>query len=201
MGKETSTLVQTEPHLYQRVEATGKLFNSHFNPVYFEVENGQVKRMSGDFLPLPSGHTVPWLVASALLTIVAVLYLIITPLILQLGKLLHKKDDVTALSANVRMQKLASLLLLTGTAIVLNNIVLVVRMLINNYRSFSEVRLQVLLNYPLATVAAVLSIVLIININRATCTKKQKIFYWTTVSVIVVFVGILAKWQFFTLLA
>jgi hypothetical protein len=90
---------------------------------------------------------------------------------------------------------------LCGTAIFLNNALLILRMLVNNYRSFSEMRPQILLNYPLAAAAAIIISLTLVNFKKAELTKRQKTFCIVNVIMTAVLIGLLAEWQFFTVLS
>ncbi|MTI96687.1 MAG: hypothetical protein FH749_14645 [Firmicutes bacterium] len=197
MGGQSATLVQTRPYVFERDEAEG-LLNYIFDMVYFEVVDGRVQRMSGDLLPLPPGRTRPWLMASILIAGFSVLYFSVSPVILLIKKLRSKRRTSYD---TFYWRRYMGLLTLTGTAVLANNALLIARMLIDNYRSFAQVRIHVLINYPLFVLAAVLILATILQWRRSRLTRGQKFWTLTTIFTMLAFAGLLANWQFLTLLA
>jgi len=194
MVGQTATLVQTKPYVYQKIDSDGTLFKYQFNKVYFDVSNGKVQRISGDYLPLSTGRTMPWLIVSLLIVIISALYFIITPIVLLIGKWRYKKVDAKVPPLNSRVQKIVALLVLCGTATIINNAVLIIRILINTYRSFAEVKIHIFLNYPLVILAALLSILVMMNWKRAT--TRQKVFLGATIFITATFMSTLISWGF-----
>jgi CubicO group peptidase (beta-lactamase class C family) len=179
MAGQTSTLVQTSPYVYQRIDSDGTIFKYHFDKVYFEMEDGKVQRISGDFLPLPAGRTMPWLIVWLFGFVTSALYLMIMPVILLMRRLYRKTRHVktsSKKSTNVHIVRMTVLLMLFGMLMLINNIILVMRMLLNNYRSFAEIRIHILLNYPLAISIAVLTAAVIVFWNKTRFSKGQKVF-------------------------
>ena len=203
LAGQTATLVQTSPYVFQRVEANGDILKYHFGKVYFEVANGKVQRMSGDFLPLPRGRTMPWLITSLVIVIVSAIYFITAPIVLLIGKLrkMRKKNEDIKTFRDKKVHRIFTLLVLSGTATLINNAVLIARMLMNNYRSFYEIRPHILLNYPLVIVAAILIISLLINWRSAGLSKRQKALYLVTIGVMTAFICTLISWQFLNVIA
>lgn len=197
LAGQTSTMVQTKPHVYECVDANGPIFEYHFKTVYFEVSDGKVVRMSGDYVPLPKGRTEPWLIASAIIAVASILYFLITPLVLFVRKL-FRKNKAPNKSA---FRKVLLLLTLNGTALIANNLVLLLRMLMHNYRSFHEFRIHILLNYPIIALAIVLGVMLILKWKSANGSKRQKIFGIITLILIIALMIILVNWQFLNVFA
>lgn len=201
MAGQTSTLVQTAPYVYQRTEAHGSIFKYHFGKVYFDLEGGEVKRISGDFVPLPSGRSIPWLITSLVIAFVSAAYFILTPLVLLMIGLRRKKKRLSESSPKHLMSKLHTLLVLCGTATVINVSILIMRMLSNNYRSFSEVKIHILLNYPLIALASLLIIILALRWNDVKLSKYRKLFYVASAVIMVSLTIMLINWQFFDVIA
>lgn len=92
------------------------------------------------------------------------------------------------------------LLVLCGTALLVNNAALVVRMLLNNYRSFSEVRIHILSNYPLMALAMIAGILTLLAWKQAKPSPGQKFFGLVTIGAMLVLTALLVDWQFLNLL-
>ncbi|MCK9221162.1 MAG: beta-lactamase family protein [Limnochordia bacterium] len=193
MSAETATLVQIAPYVYQRVDADGPIFKYHFGTVYFDVSDGKVQRVSGDFLPLPTKRATPWLITSLLMLIVSASYFSIIPLAFLLRRW-RKRSSLT------KYEKRNMLLVLCGTALLVNNAALVVRMLLNNYRSFSEVRIHILSNYPLMALAMIAGILTLLAWKQAKPSPGQKFFGLVTIGAMLVLTALLVDWQFLNLL-
>jgi len=201
MAGQTSILIQTAPYVFQRMESQGSLFKYHFGTVFFDVEDGNVERISGDFIPLPKGRTMPWLLTNLAIAAISAAYFIITPFLLLITKLYRKKKKRSESSPHHFVSRLHTLLVLCGSATIINASILVMRMLSNNYRSFSEVKIHILLNYPLIGLAAVLAIFLIVNFKGAKLSNRHKIFYASTVLILTSLMGVLINWHFFDVIA
>jgi len=195
---QTSTLVQTSPFVFQRVEAHGDILASHFGTVYFQVEDGEVVRMSGDYLPVLGLRTRPWQFISMGLALAALLFFLITPFVLLIGKVRRR---IRRGGKSRLVNRLTAVQVFCGTALIINNLVLVVRMLENNYRSFAEVRIHVLLNYPLAIIAALLTVAIAFGWKKIHTSKGQRAFSLVTVALLATLIGLLYNWQFFVLVA
>lgn len=130
MAGQTSILVQTDPYVYQRIDASGSIFKYHFGTVYFDVTDGKVHRMSGDYVPLPRGRTISWLIASLFIAAMSGAYFMITPIVLLIARLRRKKDEFKESSHNRLVRKINTLLVLCGTATLINVAVLVMRIII-----------------------------------------------------------------------
>lgn len=195
---QNSTLVQTSPYVFERVNANGPILEYYAGKLYFEVENGAVTRISGDYLPLPAGRTMPWLIASLIIVVISAVYLVVAPVVLLVCKLRKRK---TAVRTHVKdSRRYFKLVVLSGASLLINNAVLVLRMLMNNYRSFSEFRFQIMLNYPLAVLAALFAVLSIVFWKSSHLTNKNKVFGIASIVMVALFIGTLLSWQFFCLL-
>lgn len=83
----------------------------------------------------------------------------------------------------------------SGFLLVVNSLVLVIRMLIDQYRSYSEIRLQLLLNIPLAAVG-ILSVLISLIGWKNVETKKQRFMLISTILFFLTLIYLLIKWQF-----
>lgn len=198
IGGQKATLRQTAPYVFERVEAIGPVLQYHLGTVYFEVTDGEVLRMSGDYLPLPKGRTMPLLIASLLALILSILYFLIAPIVLLLQKI-RRRNRPLAQSDGGTLYRTASLLIFTGTVAVINNGLLIARMLINNYRSFSEMQIHLYLNYPLLVISLILIVLMVKNWRDDKPSGWQRIHYILTVVILILFWLVLSNWQFFNI--
>lgn len=195
LAGQTSTMIQTSPYVYQCEDANGSIFEYNFKTVYFEVSDGKVVRMSGDLMPLPKARL--WLNLSLLFAMLSTLYFLIAPLVILIRKLIRKNKRQNKSA----YKKVFLLLVLNGTALVANNTILLLRMLMNNYRSFYEFRIHILLNYPLVILAAVLGVLLIVKRKGANLSRVQKILSLITIILIAALIILLISWQFLNVIA
>lgn len=200
MGGQRGTFLQTRPYVYQRVAAEGAIFEHHFQNVYFEVVDGTVTRVSGDFLPLPPGRALPRLFLSVAVAVLSGLYFLFAPLVLLAGMVRRRRPGAEGLRRGHATGGGFRLLVLSGTALLLNNGALVVRMLRNNYRSFAEVRWHIVLNVPLAVCAAVAILAAGWHWYKGRYSKGQKARVFITMLLLLALLATLFDWQFFTLL-
>lgn len=206
MGGQSAIMRQTAPYLFERVEASGPIFQYYVGKVFFDVKDGAVRRMSGDFLPLPPGRTLPWLIASLAAVAASVLFLaaaLLVGSVRRLARAFRRKGSATseALASQSRhAQRLAAWLLVFGGALLLNNAVIILRMLMDNYRSFAEFRFQVILNYPLGAAAAVLIVLTAVHGLRQQRPLRWRLFNGMAIVLMASLMATLVHWHFFTLL-
>ena len=159
------------------------------------MNDGAVHRMSGDFLPLPAGHTIPWLWADAIAAVVCVLFFLIAPFIFVIRSLRRRKKNAGSPVLDRRIQEAYVILVLSGTALLCNNVVLVWRMLSNNFRSFAEVLPQIVINDALGLIALAAGIAAVIP-GKNGPSKKQRVLFVISAALMAVFIAVLMKWQF-----
>ncbi|SHE79299.1 serine hydrolase domain-containing protein [Alkalibacter saccharofermentans] len=192
MAGQTSTLVQTRPYVFERTESQGAIFDYHFRTIYFEAANGKVQRLSGDFLPLPGGRTMPWLLTFLAVAVISTSYFVIAPIALLVRRLWQKKRGFKYDETS----KIVTFMMLCGTGLIINNALLAMRMLYNNYRSFSEMRIHILLNNSLVASTALLLILLVRRWQALGLSKAQKVLLLVTVGILVALIAVLINWQF-----
>lgn len=200
MAGQTATLVQTHPYVFERVEAEGTLFEHNFGKVYFEMDEGKVRRLSGDFLPLPPGRSLSWLSASLFVARGGAAYFLGALISLFVGKLYRETSQSKKSTKAQRIRRLVVILVVCGLLLVMNNGILEIRMLLNRYWSFEEIRIHILLNYLLAMCSLILSVLFVRTWRKEPMTAVQKIAYVSVVLVLCAIIGVLYNWQFFRLL-
>lgn len=196
MAGQSAVLAQKAPDWYQRQSAQGSLFAYNFQAAYFEREDGAVKRISGDFLPLPPGHTLPWLWADGIAAILCAAFFLFAPVGLLVRALVRRKRE----KADPRKNGwLLATHVLCGTGLMLNNGLLLLRMLSHPYRSFSEVRFHILLNGGFAGIGLVIGLLLLFRSRGMG--RKARALIWISAVLFAVCVSLLAKWEFFRVLS
>ena len=149
--------------------------------LFFHVKDGKVEQIStsiADYESLSNNRSMPLFSMYMILAICCTGYLLISPFVLLVTgiKNRRKKQSVSIVG------KWNRILILTGTAMVLNNLLLISRMLVNSLRSYSEIVLHILLNYGLTVVCLVSFGFILGNWRKSTITQLKKFFYDFVVS-------------------
>lgn len=188
-----ATYIQTNPNVYQLKEG-----NNIFIPnkvLYFEFENGKVKRISTSISDyLPSDKSQMWLILHAAVLVYCVIYFLICPVviaIIAIWKIIGKR-------VSIRFSKRIYLLHLTGTFLLINNVILVVRMLVNSNRSYSEIVVHLVLNYAFTASSLVLIIFMLFKYRKMLLTRFQRIFYFLSIFSTLMFITLLIIWNFYS---
>lgn len=196
----TGSYKQVQPYLYEKVSGDAAL--DVWPMLYATVDNGKVEKISvytSDYLPLPASKSMPVLLTTAALALLAILYFMIAPIVLLVQAILNKRKSRTRPALRGISRKPVAGLTLTGTGIVVNNLVLALRMLGNNERPYAEVYPHIIVNYVLSGLAALFlaSMLLSWSKNRYASTARDK---WSAIlpaTMIVILVGLLVFWQFY----
>ncbi|AIQ29646.1 hypothetical protein P40081_16905 [Paenibacillus sp. FSL P4-0081] len=197
----TGSYKQVQPYLYEKVSGDSAL--DAWPMLHATVSEGKVKAISvytTDYLPLPAGKSMPVLLMNAVLAALAILYFVIAPFVLLIQAILNKRRAGTRPAPRAVSRMLAAGLTLTGTGIVVNNLILALRMLSNNERAYAEVYPQILVNYGLTGLAVLFLAALLLSWrkNRSASTARGK---WSAILPIVmmaVLVGLLVFWKFYS---
>lgn len=159
---------QVQPYLYAKTGGDSGL--DAWPMLYTKVSEGKVEAVSvytSDYLPLGPGRSMPVLLISAALAALAIAYFVIAPFVLLVQALLGKRKAsrhrTAPRSAN---RKLTAGLTLTGTGLVVNNLVLALRMLSNSERAYAEVYPQIIVNIALTGLAALLIAALLLTLMK-----------------------------------
>lgn len=197
---QSAKYVQTAPYVYKQVEAHGAIFKYNFATVYFEMKDDFVQRISGDFLPLPSGHTLSWLLVDGIIAVVSMLFFMCAPIVILILALFRRKKNTDASVPVGRTRSFYTVFVLSGTALLINNAILVIRMLANNHRSFSEVRLHIIFNYPIVLIAVATGVLTAFFGKKVGQSKKRWYLFVVSTVLLTALIAVLFKWQFFNML-
>ena len=192
---------QVQPYLYEKVSGDSAL--DAWPMLYAKTREGKVQTISvytTDYLPLPASKSMPVLLINAALAALAIVYFMIAPLVLLVQAILNKRRAGAQPAARNNIRNLAAGLTLTGTGIVVNNLVLALRMLSNNERAYAEVYPHILVNFGLTGLAALFLTALLLSCrkSRSASTARDKRAALLPMVMMVVLVGLLVFWQFYS---
>jgi len=203
-GPFKGNYVQTKPYYYELKDATSTIFTNAFPTLQFKLEQGKVEHIvvghGMDLSALPPGRTMPFSVVSIILLFSSLLFFIIAPII---GIVMMLKDRKKRFDLQRKYFCLSHLiLLLCGTATILNNIICLVRILIiNNFRTFSEMKIHILLNYTLLVVTIIATIISLVFLRNVKVSKIHKLIYIITNILLLALFALLIEWNFFSIIA
>jgi len=197
----TLTYRQTEPYVFRLISSDSFLARSGYE-LRFRMENG---RPIGISLSAPFdatiatfGQSVAVLLVSVAAGAISIIFFLAMPIII-LIKFLRKKEEPSVFN------RLSNALLLSGTMIVLNNIVLMIRALsdILNTQT-SMVTFHVWINYVLLALAVILLIASVVFLIRDKINVKlirsRKVIYFSTIFFMAIFLVVLWNWNFFVVM-
>lgn len=197
----TGSYKQVQPYLYEKVSGDPAL--DAWPMLHAKVSDGRVEAVSvytSDYLPLPASKSMPVLILNAVLAALAIVYFMIAPFVLLVQAILNKRRVRTGPATHSVSRRLVVGLTLTGTGIVVNNLVLALRMLSNNERSYAEVYPQIMVNYGLTGLAALFLAALLLfwKNNSSDSMARGKGAAILPGLMIVVLVALLVFWQFYS---
>ena len=190
----SANYIQTSPYVYKKIK--GHTLFDAMGPVFFHVENGKVTQISAstsDYLPVSTGKSMPFLIMYLILTILCVVYLIVSPFVLLFQGIRRRRKKQPASP----LQKWNSILILTGTAIVINNLILVARMLMNTFRAYSEIVAHIMINYGLTALGVVSIVFMLVKGRKTELTTSQKFYYGLSMVMFLILILLLIVWQFY----
>ncbi|MFS0561419.1 hypothetical protein AB1K91_11815 [Terribacillus sp. 179-K 1B1 HS] len=188
----TGNYTQIYPNVYKM-----KNGNPLFIPasvLYFSTEDGDIKQIHtsiSDYLPMDKSPY--WLTISAILFVYCFVYFILSPCVLIISSIRSRKRKKQSL----KTRKWIYLLNFVGTAFVLNVSLLIIRMLSNIDRAYTEVLPHIVTNYILTIISIISIIFFLINIKKDKTTKIQFYLYALTNISIVILISLLITWQFY----
>lgn len=197
----TGSYKQVQPYLYEKVSGDSAL--DAWPMLYAKTREGKVKTISvytSDYLPLPASKSMPVLLLNAALAGLAIVYFLIAPLVLLVQAILNKRRAGAHPASRNIIRNLEAGLTLTGTGIVVNNLVLALRMLSNNERAYAEVYPHILINFGLTGLALLFLAALLLSCrkSRTASTARNKWSVLLPMVMIIVLVGLLVFWQFYS---
>lgn len=158
------TYTQIDPYLYTLTSSENPIVGYILSKAYFEVDEYGVKRLTNgqvaDYLPLEGDRKLLWLIMSLGIVLISVLYFIFSPIIWLIKSLKNRKQNMQHSTET----KLFWLINLTGSLLVINNIVLVIRTIVSSSMLYLDaLQLHIYLNWFLLFVAVILLILDLVN--------------------------------------
>lgn len=194
------TYKQVSPYYYVLTYRENALLDN-FPKLYFVMDDNKVKRITNgqisDYLPLKGDRQFPFLFISLMIAIVGLLYFVISPFVLVIIWIRNRKKLVITKEI-IREKRLFWLSSLSGTLLILNNVILLVRSLISSSLVFDELKLHLYLNWVILIVSIIFIVLDLMNWKSIALTKKQKFIRIITFSLIVLLLAILWNWHFFS---
>ncbi|GAF65138.1 beta-lactamase [Bacillus sp. TS-2] len=187
-----ATYVQTQPYLYEMV--TGAPFYHTMKEIYFHVENGHVSKISApisDYLPLPQSKTSLYI--QAVLFVICSVYFLLSPFILIVRWIVSKIRKKKVFEAI----KWSTFIQLFGFGMLVNTMVLIIRMLSNFSRSYSDIKVHFFINYLFTGLITISIILLSIYAVRNRLTKGQKFSSLISIVMAIIFLLLLMTWSFY----
>lgn len=199
LGQYKGTYVQTKPYYYELVKENFPIFRNAYPILKFKMEEGKVKQIivghGMDLSELPPDRSIPVLIASVLVLLSTTLYFLIAPLILLFLKFKNRKKQLEL--EDKRFNFYYSILILCGTMTVFNNLICITRIMMNKFRTFAEVNPHLLLNYPLLVCTVIAAFFSIKYMRKIVSSKKRKVFYILTLTLLTLLFALLIGWNFF----
>jgi hypothetical protein len=190
---------QTEPYVFHLISTDDPIMRAAAGTLRFRMVDGQVTHiMLGngfDFTTLPQGRTMPFLIGSVAVVIIAFAFFLIMPIVLLIS-FIRKREKVS------RLNLFTNSLLLCGTLLALNQIILVVLGLVfNAYSSLCEVTPHIWVNYGLLVMSIGLLIASAASIIKGEKLKLNRlVLYCLTILFLLLLNLVLWNWNFFVLL-
>jgi len=195
---------QIAPYLFQiEPQAESSILSQFLSVIRFNVEDDiptQINVGNGaDFTALPPGKTMPLLILSLITVLASVVFLLLAPIIFAILFIIRwQKKQKLEQFVNVRK---GALLLGMGFLLVANNLLLILRMIVENFRLVAEMAPHIWFNYFLAILAVLLFFSQIWTWKKVGAVAKwQKLLLVLTFGFVVLLMLNLHHWRFFALL-
>lgn len=194
--------VQVEPYVYKLIETpeTKYVFKGFSDKIHFNVKDGEVKSLSfgtvDGNVPVSKWRTSFWLTVSAAILIIGTSYFFVSPICLLVQRLINKKKQRTFSIGNTKYKRIFTALSLSGTAVLVNNAVMVTLLTLDPAKSGIP---YMSINWVLSLVAIALLVLLIRNWSDGELSKKQRIFSIITIVVLILYIWMFINWNFFNI--
>ncbi|MFD1413611.1 serine hydrolase domain-containing protein [Oceanobacillus jeddahense] len=188
-----ATYTQTNPYVYKLKSGDDVFIPS--NVMYFHENDGEIMQISttyADYLPMDKNK--PFLYISLGVFIWCVVYFLINPFILFVQAILQKRRKKKILMVT----KWNWILTLSGTALAVNIVVLIIRMLNKPMRIYSDLLPHFIGNYVFSVTSFISVVVIIVLWRKNQLSKGRKIGYLLTCVSSILFIACLIIWQMYS---
>jgi hypothetical protein len=192
------TYRQTEPYVF-RVISFGPMIGRVAYEIRFIMENGSPAGISTggpfDATIQTFSQSTAALAGGASIAAMSIIFFLIMPIIVLINFLRRKKNKMPLFG------HLSNGLLVSGTLLALNNIVLFVRLAVAGvFLQTSIITPHVWTNYILLALMGILLVASLVFFKRDTIRAAHKALYFSTISLLALFVFILWHWNFFVMM-
>ena len=188
-----ATYIQTSPYVY-KLKSGDDIFIPN-NVMYFHVNDEKAEQISttyADYVAMDKSK--PFLLISLGLFIWFMVYFLISPFVLiVLAFLRRRRKQITATAT-----KWNGVLTFSGTALAVNIVLLIIRMLSKPMRTYSEMLLHFIGNYVFTVISLISVVMVIIFWKKASLSKWQKVGYVLTCISSILFIVWLIIWQMYS---
>ncbi|WP_268239588.1 serine hydrolase domain-containing protein [Oceanobacillus indicireducens] len=188
-----ATYIQTSPYVY-KLKGGDDIFIPN-NVMFFHVNDEKAEQISttyADYVAMDKSK--PFLLISLGLFIWFMVYFLISPFVLIVLAFLRRRRKQKTAAAT----KWNGVLTLSGTALAVNIVLLIIRMLSKPMRTYSEMLLHFIGNYVFTVISLISVVMLIIFWKKASLSKWQKVGYILTCISSILFIAWLIIWQMYS---
>ena len=202
IGAFQGTYLQTKPYYYELIDDNTPVFRNIYPVLRFLVENDTAKQVvignGMDLSELPPGRTAPILAGSIITLLANILFFIITLVVLLVITFKNRKKEISPVNKRFNLYYL--ILVLLGTAAVINNLIPVTKFMISSFHTFAAMKPHILLNYPLLLGAIITTVLSAYYMRKTTAvSKKYKALHIVTIALLASFFTLLLHWNFFAI--
>jgi hypothetical protein len=150
-----------------------------------------------DLSSLPPGRTGPFIAVSAAIILVSILFFTVYPLILIISLIKKRSREMESEYKRFKIYNL--MIVLLGSATIINNLIPSAKMMTNNFRTFSEMKPHIVFNYPLLIGTIAAAFFSAKYLSKIKTKKRTKILYIFTLALLTSLFAILYHWNFFAI--
>lgn len=192
---------QTSPYVFMLDKTNDPSIHKLAPYLYAEMSDGKVVRLSKgkatDVLPLEPSRSVPVLITYLVIASITIVFFLIAPLVMLIRWFLRKRKGISSSSTAKRLFAAA---MVCGTALVLNVMFLLLNVISNQNVTANQMNVEIKMNWILAALAVLLLVMSILKGRQHPQSKGQKIFQTAAAILLILFVFLLADWNFFHLI-
>ena len=198
-GPFSAEYVQISPYVFELVKCDNAIIRVNYHRLVFRMDNGTPTHIlvgnGMDMSVLPAHRSSVYLLFSVIVAAISILFFLIYPVAIIISALKRRKKNDASNKKVVHVQDIASL---SGTALVVNNIALIIYMIINQKAYYSQILPFIVLNYVIVIINVVLFAWGIVNFKKVK-SKIQKVWFVVAGIILISFISILVNWNMFVL--